>query len=265
MSTTSEQSPTRRSFRTSSGRSVPFVPGYRRAHFRATAHDVYPPDEGFHGLDDFGFDGFVKDHYQYSIMVDFLESLGVDCHWAKTLDIGGAEGIISRLLRGEGRAREAVTIEINEFDRGVTTASFLREYVRFKLAAAGARFSPRLRRCLIGDGEWRGRKLTPLYRNYGYYPPKGSRFWSLRFVRPPTLDRYIVGDVFELNEQFDLITGFSVISYMDVERLFQKMGGLLVEGGICFLISDYWWFAVNSSLMKLGSFCRLKLIKPLPV
>lgn len=240
-------------FETSGGRRIMPVPGYRNAHHHATAADVFPPEEGFHGLNAFGFDGFMKDHYTYSLMIDFLESLGVDCRWNRALDIGGAEGTVSRLLKGEGRARWTATIELNKFDGGVTTGVFLREFFRFRAAAALSRFSPTLRRFLIGDGAWRGKRLSPLFSAYGYMPPRGSTFWKPRLRAMPTVDEYIVGDVFDLEQQFDLITGFSVISYMDVEPLFHKIAALLVEGGVCFLISDYWWFAVNSSLV-IGEF-----------
>ncbi len=234
------------SFKTSFGTTIHEVTGYLEAHPHFDLTDVSPPYED---RTYFGIDGFIKDVYEYSIMIDFLESLGFRCAWERALDVGGAEGTMSRLLRGEGRAQWTATLDLTDLGKCLSTATCLRHWARFRLATTAARFSPKLRRFLLGDGMWRGKRLTWLYPNFGYQPPRSSTFWNLRLRAIPSISQYIVGDFYKVEEKFDLITSFLALPCFDAERFFSKSSALLDEGGTLFFICDNWWFPVNSAVL----------------
>ena len=238
-----------RGFKTSYGTVIEDVEGYRDAHLDFTASDVFPSSESRAETAPFGIDGFIKDVYEYALMIDFMESVGVTTSWDRTLDIGGAEGTMARLLRGEGRAHCAAVVEVKDIASRLPTSLFVKHWCRFRAISAASRFSPRLRRFLLGDGEWRGKRLTALYLNFGYVPPRGSTFWTVRLRAIPRLDRFIVGDVYALQETFDLVTSFLSLPCFDHVRLFEKVGSLLTEGGTFFVMSDNWWFPVNSAVV----------------
>ncbi len=235
-------------FTTSFGRPIQFIEGYKAAHPRLTLADIVTPYADMvpdHGT--MGIDGFIKDVYEYATMIDFLERHGVQAVWERGLDIGGAEGTISRLFRGEGRLKYAVTIDSSDVRGRLTTAAFVKHYARFKAACAVSRVSPILRRFLVGDAVWRGKRLSSMYNHWGYWPIPSSTFWKLRLRGVPGIDRYIVGDVYKLDEQFDLITAFYCLDYFNIENIFEKVSSLLTEGGtFCFGV-NYWWYPVNAS------------------
>lgn len=237
-----------KTFTTSYGTRIEVIDGYKELHPQIRLADVVTPyaelvpDRGWMGID-----GFIKDVYEYAIMIDFLERLGARTFWERGLDIGGAEGTISRLLRGARRLRYAVTIDISDVSRSLSTSTFIKHFLRFRAACLVARYSAPLRRFLLGDGEWRGQRLTPLFNNWGYWPPRSSTFWRLSLRAVPRIDRYIVGDVYQLDERFDLVTAFFCLDYFDIERVFAKIASLLVEGGTFFFAVSYWWYPVNST------------------
>lgn len=196
-----------------------------------------------------GVDAFIKDVYQYALMADFLESLGVSVRWQRALDIGGAEATIARLLRGQGLAKHTTTIEIDDFSRSLSTLQFFRHYMKFRAATFLAKMSRSVRNFLVDGQPWRGKRLSRYSHDFGWIPPRGSRFWRLSLRSAPEVDDYRIGDVYDLKDQFDLITAFSCIKWFDVDRLFAKVASLLVPGGTFFFLADYWWFPVNSTFI----------------
>ncbi|MBI3087378.1 MAG: class I SAM-dependent methyltransferase [Candidatus Omnitrophica bacterium] len=236
------------SFTTSSGVELRRVEGYGERAPRVTARDVLA---GYEDPDGWvmGIDRFVKDVYEYAVVMDFLASLGLPMRWARALEIGGAEGTIARLLRGQGVARHVTVVELKDLSRKLPTAQFLNYWARFRAAAAAAAFSPRLRRVLIGEAAWRGKRLSPLFNSFGYLPPRGSVFWRPVLRRAPVIDRYLVRDLFTLQESFDLITAFLCLSYFDPDRLFAKVSAALEEGGVFAALADSWWYPVNSTFI----------------
>jgi len=250
-----------RAFTTSFGTRIPLVEGYRDVHPRLSIADITTPYAEM-VPSRLGIEGFIRDVYEYALMIDFLENLGVRTRWPRALDLGGAEGTMSRLLRAEGRADHVVTIDASDAGGALTTEGFLRLWARFRAAAFASRFSPRLRRFLLGDDVWRGRRLAPIYNHWGYWPPASSTFWRPRLRRLPLLDRYIAGDVYDLEERFDLVTAFFCLDYFDLEKIFAKLSALLVEGGTLFIAVNYWWYAANSTLL-VGDFpyCAQRLTR----
>ena len=235
-------------FKTSFGSTIEFIPGFKDAHLKVRYSDIVTPyadmvpDKG-----NMCIDGFVKDAYEYALMIDFLEELGVRTRWKKGLDLGGAEGTISRMLRGEGRLKQAVTIDMSDASSSLTTGIYARHWLRFKIACWVSRFSPALRRFLLGAGKWRGKRMSAMFNHWGYWPPASSAFWNLKWKAVPRLDRYIAGDVYEHNDKYDLVTAFFCLDYFDIEKAFRKISDLLVDDGTFFMAVNYWWYPVNAS------------------
>lgn len=239
-----------KTFTTSFGQTIPCIPGYQEAHIHARKSDTTPPAEGYEGMTPFGIDGFIKDAYEYSIMIDFLESLGVKKHWERALDIGGAEGTVSRFLRGEGRVGWAANLELADFGQRLDTKRFMKHWLRYKAACSIAKFSPKMKRFLVGEDTWRGKQLTRTYAVFGYMPPPGSVFWNMRLRTVPTIDKFLVQDLYTLKDQkFNLITSVCSMPCFDAEKKIAKVSALLPEGGMFYFLSDNWWFPVNSSLV----------------
>ena len=71
--------------------------------------------------------------------------------------------------------------------------------------------------------------------------------FQLRYVAKPKLDRYINGDVFELDEEFDLITSFSSLEWFEARAAFRKISELLEPNGVFYLWVPNWWCAVNTA------------------
>lgn len=79
--------------------------------------------------------------------------------------------------------------------------------------------------------------------NYDDQPPKD--FYSFKFKALPHLDRYICGDVFELEEKFDLVTSFSSMEWFNANTSFKKISDLLNVGGVYYFWVSNWWCDVN--------------------
>jgi len=233
-------------FTTSSGRSIPFVAGYRDAHLLVDAKAVFGGSARSVGL---GIDGFVKDVYQYAMLLDFLESVGVGLRWKRTLDLGGAEGTMSRLLRGQGRAAHTTTVEIEDFRPALDTRRFMRLWSRLRALTALARHRDDVRRFLVSGTPWRGRRLSNHFEDFGWWPPAGSVFWRLGLSAPPRVDEYVVGDIYALGGTYDLVSAASVIAWFELDRLFSHVRSLLAPDGVFYIQTDYWWFPVNSTFL----------------
>ena len=237
----------KKGFQTSFGTTIPLIPGYKEAHPKIRISDIITPYAEMVPDKQMGIDGFIKDVYEYAMMMDFLENLGIKTRWDKGLDLGGAEGTMSRLLRGEGKLKTAVTVDISDVSHNLSTQAFLKHYVRFRAACIASRFSPTLKSFLLGDGLWHGRHLTPLFNHWGYWPPASSKFWNLTLKKAPKIDRYITGDVYDLQEKFDLITAFFCLDYFNIDKIFATISRLLTEGGTFFMAVNYWWYSVSAA------------------
>lgn len=156
---------------------------------------------------------------------------------------------MSRLLRGQRRAEWAATLDLYDFGSLFSTAACLRHSAKLRVLSEASRFSPAIRRFLLGDGEWRGKRLTVLYPNFGYVPPQSSVFWRLDFTDVPRIDEYITKNLYDLDGHFDLITSFCCLPCFDVEQKFRKVSELLEEGGTFYMLTDSWWFPVNSAMI----------------
>lgn len=231
----------KKSFITSFGREIPFQDGYLEAHpytnpvpSRYLEYKTPAPAKDQR----VGFHMFLKDYYEYSLMMDFLDGLGMGRGFSSALDIGGQEATISKLLKAEGRSVETTCIELKNFSALLPEDLFYKYFVQIKgsiLAGEVTRFADSM--------------LKLHTSTFGYHPPEGSQFFRTELKRRPVEDRYLVGDFYELDATFDLVTSFLSMDYFDIGRLFAKTASLLEEGGVFCFMYGYWWWPVNPTLL----------------
>ncbi len=217
-------------FHTSFGRVIPFVEGYRELHRPPTTQRSRGSSKS-DPVAQVGFGGFLKDLFEYALVMDFLGSLGIRGPWESALDIGGAEGFISRLMKGEGLARRTACIDLWDMSSKLSDSTFRSHFRRFRNAVIGGRFVQRYRTGLLGESP----------SNFGYYPGPGSKFWNVTMERTPQIDNYIAGDIYKSDGTYDFISAFLCLEHFDLEALFPKVNSMLSPSGVfCFLTSSWW-------------------------
>jgi SAM-dependent methyltransferase len=227
-------------FITSFGKRIDFIPGYREAHARPWNFSTIPGPvqskkrPGFHDT--------FEDMFSYGMMVDFLTRLGLwtGRKYRRALDIGGAQGIISALLRGEGRAGHVTTIDIVDSSKSFSPGRHFLYYLKYKVDILVSKYLP-------VPPKWHIFRKNN--NKYGYGTSFLSSVWNVKLRRVPKVDRYVVGDFagYDFPDKFDLITAMNVIVWLNYDKLFSKISELLEEGGVFFFLTDYWWYPVNST------------------
>jgi SAM-dependent methyltransferase len=60
-------------------------------------------------------------------------------------------------------------------------------------------------------------------------------------------DEYLVSDVYELDDRYDLVTSCFAMEYFDLEKIFAKVSRMLTGGGVFAFLTNFWWYPVNGS------------------
>jgi hypothetical protein len=224
----------RSAFTTSFGQDIQIISNYR-SHFPPLVKVGYDPETAPSGE---GFVGIVSDLYQFSMAMTWMDSILGKRACARLLDIGGNTGTIARLFKATGRAQSVACIDQIDFSRSIAEAdirSLIHEVseagkvgIGWDVAALAARWT------------WIG-PLLAFNQLYPFYLPTIIQFWTIAPQADFSLDRYIVGDVYELDEKYDCVTMFSSLDWFDVEKMFRKAFDLLEAGGLFFVWCIYWW------------------------
>jgi len=186
---------------------------------------------------------FLKDLLEYSIMIDFLNSLGHKINCKTSLDIGGREGYIARLFAGTGKVEKADVIEAYDYTKYIDTKKMkllFRQYQVWKIV----RKTPFDLKKVIKRVN---NQFFKQCANFGYYPQKSSEFWRLKFVKPPAIQHYMVKNIYDHNEKYDFISAFLCLEYFNHKKLFKKIPELLNDNGIFAFFVDYWWWPRNTT------------------
>jgi SAM-dependent methyltransferase len=185
--------------------------------------------------------------YQF---LSLLRNTDVKASFGRCLDIGCGRAIQPRIMKGLGIIREAIAIDV--FDR----ASMIDERVLVKKHR-------QFRRLRMLDSVQERIESKPVktrsalqnvilnrlpnprsgFKGTGWMPDVGVFKTHLR--RKPHLDRYINGDVFELEDKFDLITSFSSLEWFEAHSIFRKIAELLEPNGVFYLWVPNWWSTDN--------------------
>jgi len=167
--------------------------------------------------------------------------------FSKSLDIGCGYAIQPRIMKGLGLVNEAVGIDL--YDRCTSIdEKYLKKQQRrihlYKYLEWMQNLTDKFSRISTSDLKRVLLERFPSprtsYKN-GWGEMLDEGFYNLKFVRDPHLDRFISGNVYELEEKFDLITSFSSLEYFDSESLFKKISDSLQEDGVFYVCVNNWW------------------------
>ena len=188
---------------------------------------------------------FRKDLVEYVLTKNFLQEVGQVGPWKSALEVGGKEGTVARLLKGEGKTSHVDCIDIVPCYKQLTTGHFkklMRDIYQPKYA--GVRI-PRRLAGLVNPKyyDWTGTQS----REFAYLPDKNFG-WNVSIKQSPEPNNFIIGDFIEhpLTQTYDLISALLCIEYFDPEKLFARVSSLLNPGGTFVFLVNYWWFPVNS-------------------
>lgn len=233
-------------FITKFGQKIPIIPSYRLAHNQFYSQDVISGhDKEFDSEKSLNaqFTEFFQDFYEYAIMIDFLESIGIKRKWNSALDIGGQQGYVSRFLIGEEKTNSADCIELSDYGKHLNLKKMKWFYNRYKMWKLAKKLNFNYKNQVL--------KVLNAFQtmcdNYGYYPNHDSKFWKLKFTKDPNITNYIIEDIYKLNKKYDFISALLCLEYFNYKTLFKKINELLNEDGIFIFFVNYWWWPVNST------------------
>ena len=112
-------------FKTKYGKHIEFIEGYKDIHQDLFIDSIARPSLNS-SKQKINYKGWVNDLFTYSIMIDMFENSGLKNHFKRALDIGGAEGVLSRLLKAEKKVDIASCIEIQNKQDSINTFIFLK-------------------------------------------------------------------------------------------------------------------------------------------
>ncbi len=177
-------------------------------------------------------ENYINDRFEYGMMIDLLRQWGVDTDWDRAIDVGTADGYAPMLLKGEGRCRHAIGVDVEKRNPPDAT----------KLMSKSARvFKYPTHRLELNELVMRNAGA------FGYYPKRSGTMWNIKIDKDPALDDYIVGDYLTVDHQADFISALLCIDYFDLDALFDKVASALRDGGVFCCLLNYWWWPTNST------------------
>ena len=240
-------------FKTLSGRKINFIPGLYEFFQKARGDGFSPSITGkllqdisiniAGGHSDVDYDNINKKHesakkermslwayatrlVQVYRFMGILNDTKVNFPFRKCLDIGCGYGIQPRIMKGLDLIDEAVGIDI--YDRcSAFDEKFLRKQHRrvryYKLMEEFQKLSGEIPFLAQSDLRRTFLEKYPSLRvsmknACGEMVDDG--IYKLKMVKKPHLDRYINGDVFELDQKFDLITSYSSLEFFELKSTF---------------------------------------------
>ena len=205
------------------------IPGFKELHGKRGSHRMkasYPPHNEIKPLK---YSGFRGDARTFSMMLDFFHDANIRGPWESHLDIGGAEGYHASLFKAHDLTKLSDTIDVQTYESdNLKRRKFYLKFV----------FETRLQRVLgrEQDSGKFGLRFDPASRHFRY--PVFGR---------PIPDDTMIGDLFSLDRQYDLISAFLCLEYFDLHQVISKISELLTENGLFCFIVNYWWYPINST------------------
>ena len=235
-------------FQTKYNQKIKIIPNYFNAHNKFNVKRVCEGNKDY--LDskqnmNYYFTDFFLDLFEYSIVMDFLDSIDHPIQCKSALDIGGQQGYISRFLMAEGKVTEADCIEKDDYSNKNSLEIINWCFKRYSLWKTAQKFH-------IDQKISKTKKLNNAYESYcqtyDYHPnKKTSKFWNITLKNKPILTNYVVDDVYELKKTYDFVSSFLSLPWFNYKKLFKKISELLNENGTFVFMTDYWWWPVTST------------------
>lgn len=201
-------------------------------------------------VDDVSFLGFAGKFYETSLVLDVMRRAGLPRAFARGLDIAAGPALHIRLMRLLGVVGHSEAIDIYD-GHGRCSEALLRSHARrhriLAEAHRGQKLLPHFVRRSVPKLARFDAKFPLGIEEFGHRPDAAPYHQRLR--PGPSLDRYRVGNVFDLEEKYDLVTSFMGLDYFDFRGIVTKVFRLLNPGGVfCFIVS-YWWYPINNTLL----------------
>ncbi len=235
-------------FETKYGQKIKIIPDYFNAHNRFNVKSVCEGNNEYLNSKqnmNYFFTDFFIDLFEYSIVMDFLDSIDNKIQCKSALDIGGQQGYISRFLMAEGKVKEADCIEKDDYSKKNSENIINWCFKRYSWWKTSQKFH-------LDKKISKAKKLTKAYlhycNTYDYFPNKNtSKFWNIKFLNKPIISNYIVDDIYMHEKKYDFISSFLCLPWFDYKKLFKKISELLNENGTFVFMTDYWWWPVTST------------------
>ena len=196
--------------------------------------------------------GFVSKIVPTYQMIEMFRDTRFEVPYGKTLDIGCGLGIHLRLLKAWGYIAEAVGIDIYDVCSGFNEARLSNLQFKFKFLKQIEKIQDRIARRNQAQLNPVARAVmtkVPTVRNfskdYGHRPDMS--IYDLSFKKKPKVDRLILGNVFDHNEKYDLVTSFASLDWFTAAEIIPKVYDLLNEGGFFYVWVTNWWQSLNTS------------------
>lgn len=225
-------------FVTEFGHRIDFVPGYYEANNTFAAS---MPDSQFKRQEraiairspqwkpEYAYSGCHKDFVAFSYVAWFLQRWGLLRTWERAIDLGGAEGTFSALLKASGLAAHVTNLDL--VDRSLVAP----DYQVFLESLANP--SP--------DDIERIRKAKRVFDLFPEHPPMMGLY--RKFPHRAAVDAFQHKDIHEASGKYDLVTALLVFDLLDLDAALAKVRNLLTDDGLFLCVDEYWWWAVNST------------------
>ena len=230
-------------FTTEFGRTIKFVPG----HFEANEPYVQYLDAQSHTHElttmkqgKLPWGNPAKDLVEFSGMIAFMQRFGLLRKFENSIDLGGAEGTVSALLRSLDLVQHATNLDLINFTPQ-TGPDYFKEFLQLMYSDSPAKAA-------LEKGI-RKAKFT-----FDYVPDQP--YLSCLFFGKPELavvDHHIHGTVESATGSYDLISAFSCFEHLDLDSALAKTRSLLKPGGV-FVSQNEAWYWVYNSLGVIGHF-----------
>jgi SAM-dependent methyltransferase len=262
------------SFTTSFGKKIEFVPGYLEYMEKTIGLPKKASDDYVHasqnavgGHDNLNFEAVnerFKDTRTKISLRGYASRLGrfyqfhslMSNTWAKypfkrALDIGCGYGIQPRIMKAMGVAEHITGIDVYDRCTSIDEANLKKQHRRLPLLKGLEWIQSRIEATPPDARSDLQRAIMEKTRNprqqmkdgIGWKPDTG--YYGLKYVNEPKLDRYIVGDVYNLEEKFDLITTYTSFEWFEAASILKKVSDMLNPGGIFYIWVSNWWSDVN--------------------
>ena len=115
-------------FKTSFGDYIEFVENYKNSHNKKTVSKELLAEFSSNPVNrqEITYPAFLKDIFIYSLFKDALLETGIKLDFNNALDLGGAEGTISRLMKMERISKSCDVIEIFDMSKLLSDDLFLK-------------------------------------------------------------------------------------------------------------------------------------------
>ena len=188
--------------------------------------------------------GITSDIFQFAMMADWLERTEVgDRRFDRMLDIGGSTGLIGQFFKAVGRARTVENIEILDF-RDQELLGRVRHFLRLIQAGRKNLYEPSRISKILNRTRWVRSQLDFMQDAYPYPIDQHSNYWRISPDAPLGLDKYILGDLFELDEKYDFLLSATTMHHFSVPLFLRKAHSLLAPGGVLLIWNCYWYWAM---------------------